>query len=152
MWGWERASEIECVRERDRESVRNNFGRLKPDVSFVVASALPWSSFFIFQERNRNTKSWDTFRDLCRGAEKVFKNASPVWPNLAKFHHNGKFCQYKRACFSIDNISNVLWQYLFHWANFHCCKWPNTEKIIQPSCHTEYNKNRTFCCCCSHSP
>ena len=41
------------MRERDRESVRNNFGRLKPDVSFVVASAPPWSSFFIFQERNK---------------------------------------------------------------------------------------------------
>ena len=59
-------------------------------------------------------------------------------PGLAKICHLSKHFKF------FGNFSRVflyLPQYfgdfLFYWANFHCCKWPNIEQIIYSSGHSD---------------
>ena len=58
---------------------------------------------------------------------------SSVWPDLAKFHHFGK---YLNIFGNIFKVYLVLAQCLCFWANFHCCKLPNIENKICSSGHT----------------
>ena len=44
--------------------------------------------------------------------------------------------------------NSIVWYNFlsFHgsfWANVHCCKWPNLEQMIKPSCHTSYHRTVT---------
>ena len=61
-----------------------------------------------------------------------------VWPDLAKICHFGKILWlFFEVLFCVGKILNPSWQLLWYWTNFHCCKWPNMEKIIKPTGHTD---------------
>ena len=104
--------------------VRNIFNLLKP-----------WRNQ-IFKEPN-----WHSDLDLV--LPKVTE-PKPVWPDLAKIR------QFSKNLEILDNIVKVnlmfgkvvnpcLGLFVCFWAKFHRCKWPNIEKTIWPSGHTDQN-------------
>ena len=54
---------------------------------------------------------------------------------------------------SLQNFEPTLKHLLLYWANFHCCKWPKIEKLVQRSGHTgreQYQSTSmgcTYCAC-----
>ena len=66
-----------------------------------------------------------------------FGEFSPLWQKFTNIWQifDSLFLIWQNA----EHTSENLWYY---WANFHCCKWPNIEKIIQPSGHTDHTKLR----------
>ena len=63
----------------------------------------------------------------------------PVWPDLVKFHHFGKYLKIFGNIFKfylvLGKVSNLA-QFVCYWANFHNWKWPNIENTIWSSGHT----------------
>ena len=51
-----------------------------------------------------------------------FGEISPLWQNKLRFWQNID------GLFGIwQNFEPALAKELCHWANFHCCKWPNIK-------------------------
>ena len=57
----------------------------------------------------------------------------PIWRNFGEILK--AFVNYFRVYIVFDKILHIVLNFLCYWANFHCCKWPEIEKISQ-SCHT----------------
>ena len=61
----------------------------------------------------------------------IFDVFSPLWLTIIVLW------PFRRCVFSIwQNFELILANFICYWANFNCCKWPNTEQTIYPSGHT----------------
>ena len=59
------------------------------------------------------------------------RGSCAVWPDLAKFRQLWKSLQVFLMFFIIwQNAEHILANLWHYWANFHCCKYWNFEKII----------------------
>ena len=62
------------------------------------------------------------------------KQCDQIWPNFATL--TKKLCIWNlfEGLFGIwQNFESILAKLLYHWANFHYCKWPNIVKATKPS-------------------
>ena len=67
-------------------------------------------------------------------------SAASVRPDLAKIHHFGGILKslWQFIDFFCKNVPSLA-KATCYWANFHRNKWPNIEKLISPSGHTEFS-------------
>ena len=64
-----------------------------------------------------------------------YKTAISVGPDLAKFHHFGKYFKFLGneipVYLVLGKVFSSLWHNLYAFvASFHCCKWPNIKNKI----------------------
>ena len=65
-----------------------------------------------------------------------------IWRNLATEANFKRLWQFSNGLLSIwPNSEYIVANLSYYWVNFRCCKWPNTEKVIQSSGHTDLVPN-----------
>ena len=71
-----------------------------------------------------------------RERESSLAASASVWPDFAivgKIKILGNFQGYN---LHLETFRTNYGNFLCYWANFHCCKWINTEQLVYPSGHT----------------
>ena len=69
--------------------------------------------------------AWTNINFYLSQCDKIWWHLKSLWQNCEALF---SWCQ---------SLEPALAKCQWFWANLHCCKWPNFEKIAYPSAHTE---------------
>ena len=99
-----------------------------------VSCAKIWPQNNIFKTEIENKFSSRFVRKVAKASAASvtrFGEISPFWKKYLTVFGN-----FSKVLFRIWNYFERAWAKNCHRAKFHCCKWPNIEKLIYPSGHT----------------